>query len=121
MRPLDLALDCCAAYRLTRLVVADKITLPFRAALIRTAYAWRDGGIGDAWHDATDEAWDMRAHDDVLAPKLATLVTCPYCVGVYVAAGVGVARRYVRGWDPVARALTVAAAAALLKGLERDD
>lgn len=81
---LDLAVDAAAAYRLTRLVTTDRISDPLREA------------IGRRWPES----------------RLDVLVNCPWCTGVWVAAGVQAASTFApRAWRPVARALAVAAIA----------
>lgn len=125
-RALDIMLDCVSAYRLTRLVTADVITQVPRRKFVENAYRaadlqrWaqlRPEIESDDWHGA----WDEYAEVDPEAPKLATLVTCRWCVGVYAAAGVTLARLITpRQWTWAARMLTAAAAAALLAGLEKD-
>lgn len=94
---IDLVLDGVAAYRLTRLVTTDTITQPVRHRL----------------HAAVESA-----EAGPVVEKLATLVTCPWCVGVWAGFGVTLARQTWRGWPTVARALTVASAAAWLAQLE---
>lgn len=89
-----LLVDALATYRLARLVTTD--TLPpakaFRAAIIR-----RYGPES----------------------AVAELVHCPWCVGVWAAAGVVTARRIApRMWDPVATGLALAAAAGWLASRE---
>jgi len=123
-----LVLDAFAAHRLTRLVTRDTITRPIRARIIRGAYEHAPGWIGLA-NDApgegvypltqTESEWDSMPHDDDDAPKLAAFITCPWCVGLWISFGVVVARRYASGaWDPIARALALSSAAALLAGHE---
>ena len=109
--------DALAAYRLTRLVTADTITEPPRDQLVKWAYG--HAGVADRKHP--DVSWSELAMADDEAPKLATLVTCRWCTGVYVAIGVTVARRVApRWWAPVADMLATASAAALVAGLEQD-
>lgn len=79
-----LVVDALAAYRLTRLVTTDAITEPLREAI-------------DARSDFMGE-----------------LTSCSWCSGVWVAAGVVLARRYVPAWGPVAEMLALAAVAGLL-------
>lgn len=141
MDPIELAVDALAAYRITRLVTADVITEPIRHKIVRDAYqrAWRryDATVlGDLAQD-DNTLWDTvgedfgpedRAEGETLedavardhdAPKLATLVTCRWCTGVWVAAGIVVARRVApRAWAPVARGAALAAGAVLVAGLE---
>lgn len=118
----DLLYDALAAYRITRLISADTITQPLRVRVIRFAYEHRDGSVGAVFENAPDDEWDERPGNDPDAPKLATLVTCRYCVGVWVAAGVTLARWWFpRQWEPVARGLACAGAAVLIAGLEKGD
>lgn len=129
---LDLAVDAVAAHRLTRLATADVITRPLRSWVICRAYGYHRP---PAPHSRSYELWerveamgiDPMADDwyeqlvefDPEPPKLATLVTCRWCAGVWVAAGMAVARLVApRAWRHVARALAVADAAALLARLE---
>jgi hypothetical protein len=52
-------------------------------------------------------------------PRLATLITCRWCAGMWIAAGVTAARLARPGaWDPVARGLALSASAVLLARLE---
>lgn len=116
MTPLELLVDAVAGYRLTKLVTDDEITAPIRDRVIETAYrrAGREYGPvgGETWTDVTIV--------DPAAPKIATLITCRWCAGVWIGAGVVAARRLApRAWQPLAEALSVAAAAALLAGLEQ--
>ncbi len=91
MTALHLLIDVVAAYRLTRLVVADAITAPIRDRLAR--WLW--------WHE---------------------LVTCRWCSGVWVGAGVAAARWIVpTQWNVAAWALTAASVAALASRLEPPD
>jgi hypothetical protein len=115
-----LCIDALAVYRLTRLVTKDVITEKLREALVREAYAAKAGAeveltspIGIAWADF--------AEHDGNAPKLATLITCRWCAGMWVALGVVAARAAAPAlWDPIARALAFSAAAALTARGETD-
>lgn len=86
---IDLAVDALAAYRLTRLVVEDRIAdRPRDALTTRSVFA-----------------------DDLLS--------CRWCSGVWVSAVVVAARvTCPRVWAPVGRALALSAVAGLLAGLE---
>lgn len=118
MDPLELAVDAIAAHRLTRLVTTDSITRRPRRALIELAYLRANGYAptpvdGDTWDDIVD--------DDPHPPPLAKLLRCRWCMGVWCAAGVTVARRVApRSWPRLARLLVVADAAALIATLEED-
>jgi hypothetical protein len=115
--PLVLLTDVLATYRLTRLATVDVIAEPARRAVLR-----RTGALPA---DATVEE-DPRVTQDVVEdleepPRLATLVTCRWCAGVWIAAGVSVARLVAPAvWDPVARGLALSAGAVLLARLEDD-
>lgn len=81
-----IVVDALAAYRLTRLVVEDTITVRPREALIARGPGW---------------AGDM--------------LTCPWCVGWWVSVGVVGARIAApRAWRPVARALALSAIVGLI-------
>ena len=81
---LELVIDAGAACRLTRLVTTDTITAPLRDR------------IGDRWPNS----------------PLDVLVNCPWCTGVWVAAGVQAAALLApRWWRPAARGLAIAAIA----------
>lgn len=120
---LELAVDALAAYRLTRLVTADTLTAAPRAAIIARAYrrsARREHTtvserIGQSVHPMTVDDWhDLVVLEGAEAPRLATLVTCQWCVGVWVGGGVVAARRLLPGWRWLSRALAVAAAQSLI-------
>lgn len=90
----ELLVDAGAAYRLTRLVTGDTITERLRDRVDAAVPA------GTEWHE-TPHGY------------LAELVTCPWCVSVYAAAGVVfMRRRFPKLWQPIAEALTLAAIAA---------
>lgn len=103
-------LDALAVARLTRLVVEDAITEPLRARAIVWAYGGeREFTRARARLNITPSCHE---HDDVVAeddcpPKIATLVTCPWCSGIWLAAGVVLVSR-TRAWRPVRDLLAVA-------------
>jgi hypothetical protein len=81
-------------------------------AVLRTVGAEPSAADDDATAQEVVESLDH-------PPRLATLVTCRWCAGVWIAGGVAAARRCApTAWDPVARGLALAAAAVLLAGLE---
>lgn len=110
----DLVVDALAAFRLTRLVVADTITEGPRAKLLARIYlAARRPPPADMSEPGND--WTHAVQDDPDPPKLATLVTCPWCAGFYVSIGVVVARRLApRAWAPIARAFAISGVAGVL-------
>jgi hypothetical protein len=109
---LELAVDALATYRLTRLATADVISEPARMAVLRRVGAEPPPGDEDPSAQQVVEAMDD-------PPRLATLVTCRWCAGMWIAGGVALARRAAPGpWDPVARGLALAATAVLLARLE---
>lgn len=117
---IEALLDTLACYRLTRLITRDGLTVDLRAAVIRAAYGSQDAlalPLPSWWE--TPAEWEERAREDDDPPKLAELILCPWCVSVWVAAGVLIARsRFPRAWAPVARLLALAAAAALVAANE---
>lgn len=115
---IDLLLDALAAYRITKLVVDDQLTAEARDAVIRWAYdhAPPRPNVPAPAIDVTapGSMADVVAEDDD-PPKLAFLVTCPWCAGMWVALGVVVADRIApRPWRSLRRALAMSAAAGLI-------
>lgn len=116
---LDLATDALAAYRLTKLATDDAITEDPRRWLVERAYRW-SYRVLPVNAEGAPTAIDLVELDDD-PPKLAILLTCRWCMGVWVAAGVTAARLVApRPWRIAARGLAVSAAAALIAGLEAD-
>lgn len=125
-----IVIDALAAYRLTRLVTLDTITEGPRRAVVRKAFLDSPGAaLPHGWADwmstpatsypAAEFVAGVREAGDHAIPKAADLITCRWCAGVWVSAGVIAARALVpKLWDPVARVLAVSAAAALVAGLE---
>lgn len=114
---IPLLLDSLAAYRLTRLATADKLTAPMRDVLIHRAYSAVGRDLDDTGAPVVD--WTEYALADEDAPKLAVLVTCRWCAGMWIALAVVAARRlFPRAWSPLAEGLAFSAGAALLAGLE---
>lgn len=116
---LALVLDALAAYRLTRLVTADVLADGPRETWVEAAYT-AEGRAEEVRADAEATSWSEVAQAEGHgAPKLATLVTCRWCAGFWISAGVVAARRAApRAWDPLARVLAFSAGAALLARLE---
>lgn len=122
----DVVVDALAVYRLTRLAVRDALTQDWRDGIIRAAYK-RDGqdfltalaDHGLHW-DVPGDAQQL-VEIDQAPPKLAELVTCRWCAGVWVAAGVVAARALApEAWRPVAKLLALSCAAPLIARLEDD-
>lgn len=85
MNPVDAA----ACFRLTKLAVDDLITKPARDKLL------------DRWPPEQT--------------KIGTLLTCPWCFSVWVAAGIVAVRRLApRVWTPVADLLAMSAITGLI-------
>lgn len=102
------------AYRLTRLATADVISEPFRRSVVGRSLGWTRDDVAAAAPSA-QEVVDALAEP----PKLARLMTCRWCAGMWIAGGVVAARRVAPAWwDPAAKALALSAAAVLISGLE---
>lgn len=86
--------DALAVARITRLVTEDRIPFGWLRDRILERAQENSGGLGS----------DSR---------LAELVTCPWCMSIWVAGFVLLARRFVPGWRHLARLL----AASLVAGL----
>jgi hypothetical protein len=111
-RWLGLVVDGLATYRLTRLATADIISEPVRMAVLRRVGAEPQPGEEDPTAQEVVESLDH-------PPRLATLVTCRWCAGIWIAAGVTAARLIApRAWEPVARGLALSAGAVLLARFE---
>lgn len=115
-----LLIEGLAAYRLTRLVTADTITAPVRDAVIEEAY-YLAGRHQHVAAEADALGWTQAAMQDPDVPKLAELVTCRWCTGMWVAAGMLLLRRLAPGlYRPLCELLALSAGAALLARLEDD-
>ena len=117
MDALELVVDSLATYRLTRLATADIISEPLRASVV--------GRVMGAPVDPTGEAGPrtaLEAVEEVVdPPKLARLITCRWCAGVWIAGGVVVARMVApRAWQPLARGLALSAGAVLIARFEEE-
>ncbi len=113
---LDLVVDGLATYRLTRLATADVISEPFRRSIVGRAMGW-DAEKLAASVPSAQEAVDAEADP----PSVARLITCRWCAGVWIAAGVVAARHVTpRAWEPVARASALSAVAVLVSRFEDD-
>lgn len=111
---MELLVDGLATYRLTRLATADVISEPARMAVVRRLVSDPPDPVETATAQEVVEDQDD-------PPKLATLVTCRWCAGMWIAMGVTAARLVApRVWDPTARALALSAGAVLLARVETD-
>jgi hypothetical protein len=109
---LTFSVDVLATYRLTRLATADVISEPVRMALLRKAGATPPADADDPTAQEVVESLDH-------PPRLATLITCRWCAGMWIAAAVTAARLAApKAWEPASRALALSAGAVLLSRLE---
>lgn len=117
---IALLLDALATFRLTKLVTHDTLTVEARDSVIMAAYK-RSGSEHYAWGWQQIEMAGEHPTwaDDVVPidpdpPKLATLVTCPWCAGAWVALLVVIARRLApKPWAFAAEVFALSAAAGL--------
>lgn len=112
--PLDW-IDLLAIYRLARLVTEDSLTFNLREKGIAAAYKAVEGDTG-----ARLGTWrDQALMDGDLAPKMATLLVCPWCASFWLAAGALALRRLApRLWRTAAQALAASAVAGLVAHAE---
>lgn len=88
----ELIIDGLATYRLTRLVVKDH--MPILRVLRNRSGEWLDGQLGPGW---------------------GALVSCAWCVGIYVAGLASVAKVVTpRLWRVIAETLAISTVAGLL-------
>lgn len=81
--------DALATHRLTKLIIDDKITEDFR-----------------------EKVWEKHPPDT----KIGYLVTCPWCVSMYVGVGVAVLRVAApRAWGVLSKALAASTVAGLIE------
>lgn len=111
---IALVTDALATHRLARMVTEDVLTEPIRDALIRAAYV-AAGRAEDEERRQPDQTWTERVGYDDAPPRVAYLLTCNHCSGLWLAIGVVLARRFApRAWDPIARALAIGAVPSIL-------
>lgn len=127
MKTRRLLVDAVAVYRLTKLITDDSLTQPLRDRIIEAGYIGEGRGerakasAQQRWgtDDWQEGDWQRVVEEDALPPKVAVLVTCRWCAGMWVSLGVVATRRlFPRAWPPLAEALAFSAGAALLAGLE---
>lgn len=105
-KPLAVAVNALAAYRLTRLITRDSFPPVAR--------------VRDAVVDKLDARQDAKG--DPTTHPLATLITCPWCAGFWVAAGVAVAATVApRWWPAIAYPLAFSGVTGLLAEREAPD
>jgi hypothetical protein len=113
--PIELAVDVLATHRLTRLATVDVISEPVRQTAV-TRLLRQSGVVERPGSEQTAQDLVEAVKDP---PKLARLITCRWCAGIWIAAGVVAARLIApRLWDPLAKGLAFSSGAALLAGLE---
>lgn len=119
MDALTAGVDALASFRITRLVVSDVLTADMRDAFIRAAYV--SAGRAEEMEaqyltgNGAPGEWAEVVARDPDPPKLATLVTCPHCAGMWVAFGVALARWLApRPWAAIARPLALAGAVSII-------
>lgn len=112
--------DALACFRITKLVTHDTLTVDARQAFIATAYRragryeWAMNHIRPPAEHLTVSWQEDVVPNDPDPPKLATLVTCPWCAGAWVALLVVIARRLApRQWAFAAEVFALSAAAGL--------
>lgn len=90
MDALNFAKDALAVYRLTKLVIDDKLT-----------------------EDVRNKVFETFPPEST---KVGYLFTCPWCVSIWVGLGVVAARKVApRAWDGVATALAASSVTGLLE------
>lgn len=92
-RTVNELVDMLACARLTRLLVEDRIPLGWARDRIVARAEQNDAGLGSP-------------------SKIVELVGCPWCMSIYVAAGILAVRRR-RWWAPVALGLALSQAAGM--------
>lgn len=107
--------DALAAYRLTKLVTDDVLTAELRDAAVLRAYGRAGRGLTVDGTEPYPGQWADAVGNDSDPPKLAVLVTCPWCASFWLGLLVVAFRRLVpRAWGPLADALAFSAAAGLV-------
>lgn len=87
---MDLAVDALATHRLVKLVTDDVITAPLREKIFEK-------------YPPQEDSWSYA-------------LTCPWCAGIWIAAGVVAARRLLpKAWAPVAELLALSSAAGVIQ------
>jgi len=94
----------------------ERVNIMFGWVVVEEEVKEQKADVLFAWNEA---ATMLTTIHSALCESLATLVTCRWCAGVWIAAGVMVARTAMpRAWQPVSQALALSAAAVLLSRLE---
>jgi hypothetical protein len=103
--PYELMLMTAGTHKLSRLVTKDAVTSPLRAPFTRYR---KPGGPSEVMED-------VREHGE-LRHALGELLTCPFCLSVWIATGFSVGFLFVPGFTRVvASALTAVAGADYLQ------
>jgi len=96
---------------------ADIISEPMRQSLVGRMIGTDDRAASAGPRPTAQETVESLDNP----PKIARLITCRWCAGVWIAGGVVLARSVApRMWQPIARGMALSAGAALLAGLEDD-
>jgi hypothetical protein len=107
----DLALGSIAVFRASRLVTEASVTSPLRAPF--TSYAGPS--------DPGEVAEEVQAPDGGHRHAVGELVSCPYCVGTWLATGLGFGLVLAPAWTRLAASiLTIQAGADVLQKLYSD-
>lgn len=78
-----------ATYRVARLVAVDTVTTPWRAVVYR--FAWADPEPWDGPDDRPEESDGAPQPRAGWRTYVYEFVTCPHCLGVWIAIGAAVA------------------------------
>lgn len=109
-----------AVFRLTALVVFDRVSMPVRDRIIRFSYR-RSGASGYLREREERDMMDPTevAQDDPDPPALAYLVTCWWCSSIYVS-GLAVLLWWLVPdvWWPISAVLALSALTVLIHALE---
>lgn len=96
--PVEIVFDVLATYRLTKLIIDDKVTEDLRE------WVWAKYG----------------QPDDEDSSKISYFITCPWCLSIYFGTGVAAARiMFPKTWSLAARALSFSALTGMI--VERED
>ena len=82
-------LAALAAWRLTQLVLHDRILRPIRSRVFRWSYERLMPDQPDVWGLDHDDlpAWEDLGHSDDEAPPIVYLLSCWWCSGLWISTG----------------------------------